>query len=71
MSEFLHLHRHKPQFATRTGSWVGNWGVYQAESPSFELGEEVFRLLVKGFKLSYHNKETVLNTKDPCYGSLN
>ena len=28
-------------------------------------------VLVKGFSLSYHNKETILFTIDPHYGSLN
>ena len=26
---------------------------------------------VRGFSLSYHNKETILLTIDPCYGNLN
>ena len=26
---------------------------------------------VRGFRLSYHNKETILLTIDPCYGNLN
>ena len=28
-------------------------------------------VLVKGFNLSYHNKETILFTTDPYYGNLN
>ena len=28
-------------------------------------------ILVKGFKLSYDNKETILFTIDPYYGNLN
>ena len=28
-------------------------------------------VLVKGFNLSYHNKETILFTIDPHYGNLN
>ena len=28
-------------------------------------------VLVKGFSLSYHNKETMLFTLDPHYGTLN
>ena len=28
-------------------------------------------VLVKGFNLRYHNKETILFAMDPCYGTLN
>ena len=30
----------------------------------------VFWVLVKGFNVSYHNKETIVFTKDPYHGNL-
>ena len=34
-----------------------------------QLASDSARVFVKGFMLSYHNKETILFTIDPCYGS--
>ena len=39
--------------------------LYKADRPL--LG---FSVLVKGFNLSYHSKETILFTIDACYGNL-
>ena len=39
--------------------------------PSHGVGASIFWVLVRGFNLSYHSKETVLFTIDPHYGNLN
>ena len=37
----------------------------------YDSGFRVYWALVKGFNLSYHNKEAILFTIDPHYGNLN
>ena len=38
--------------------------------PEMGLGFRVYWVLVKGFNLSYDNKETALFTMDPYFGNL-